>query len=51
MIMNIIGFYIDEHRKSADLVCFMACFADLQHGNINTKYTPRSRIAIRYGQG
>ncbi|NOU45886.1 MAG: hypothetical protein HOO86_02350 [Bacteroidales bacterium] len=45
--MNTIGFYMDEHRKSADFVSFKACFDDLQRTNINTKYPPLSRIANR----
>ncbi|NOU47128.1 MAG: hypothetical protein HOO86_08710 [Bacteroidales bacterium] len=32
--MNTIGFYLDEYGRSADFVCFKACFADLQHVNI-----------------
>jgi hypothetical protein len=37
MIMHTIGFYLDEHGKEADFVRCMACFADLQHINKNTK--------------
>ena len=37
MIMNTIGFYLEEYRKGDYFVCFKACFADLQRINLMKK--------------
>lgn len=44
MIMHTIGFYLDEHGKDGDFVCFMACFTDLPHDNINAELSPTTMI-------